>query len=336
VVPALVTAMRRRDFITGIAGVAAAWSLAARAQQSLRPPIIGFLSSRSAIESAPVVAAFLDGLKDTGFIEGKNASIIYQWADGKLDLLPILAEKLIEDHATVFFAAGGDIVAQAARKAAPNTPIVFLTGTDPAKTGLVASLSRPGDNITGVTLYSRAVQQKRLELLRELVPSATTFGALLNPNNPSNFAARDDIESADKSLGTHTEILFAGTTSEFEDAFDKADRMKVKALLVGTDSLFSAERDKIIELARRHSLPASYDSRIQVAAGGLMSYGASYTDTYHQAGRYVGQVLNGASPANLPVLLPTKFELVINLKAAKVLRLSVPPSLLATADEVIE
>jgi putative tryptophan/tyrosine transport system substrate-binding protein len=328
--------MRRRDYIKMLGGAAAAWPVTSRAQQSSRLPIIGFLSSRSAVESAPIVAAFLDGLKDTGFIQGKNASIIFQWADGKYDQLPLLAEKIVESHATVIVAAGGDFVAQTARRAAPNTPIVFLTGTDPAKTGLVASLNRPGDNITGVTLYARAVQQKRLELLRELMPSASTFGALLNPNNPSNYAARDDIEQADKSLGTHTEILFAGTTSEIEDAFEKANQTKIKAILVGTDPLFTAKRDKIIELAERYSLPASYDSRIQVAAGGLMSYGTSYTETYRQAGKYTGQILKGVSPADLPVLLPTRFELAINLKTAKALGLSVPQTLLAIADEVIE
>jgi putative tryptophan/tyrosine transport system substrate-binding protein len=330
-------AMRRRDFITFIGGVAVGWPLAARAQQSSPPqPVIGFLSSRSAAESTPVIAAFQDGLGETGFKEGKNASIIFEWADGKFDQLPTLAEKLVEAHATVIFATGGDFVAQAARKIAPNMPIVFLTGTDPAKTGLVASLNRPGDNITGVTLYSRAVQQKRLELLRELLPSAMVFGALLNPNNPSNDAARDDIENADKSLGTQTQTFWAGTRSEIEGAFEKANQAKVKALLIGTDPFFSTQRDHIVQLAQRYSLPASYDSRLQVAAGGLMSYGASYTETYRQAGRYAGQILKGVSPGDLPVLLPTKFELVINLKTAKALNLSIPQSLLATADEVIE
>jgi putative tryptophan/tyrosine transport system substrate-binding protein len=327
--------MRRREFITLLGGTAA-WPLCARGQQSSRQATVGFLSSRSAAESAPLVAAFQDGLNETGFIVGKSVSIIFKWADGNFDRLSALAEELAKNHATVIFATGGDLVAHAARIAAPKIPVVFLTGTDPAKTGLVASVNRPGDNITGVTLYSRAVQQKRLELLRELMPSAGTFGALLNPNNPSNYAARDDIEQADKSLGTHTEILFAGTSSEIEDAFEKVNQTKIKAILVGTDPLFSAKRDKIIELAERYSLPASYDSRIQVAAGGLMSYGTSYTETYRQAGKYTGQILKGVSPADLPVLLPTKFELAINLKTAKTLGLSVPQTLLTIADEVIE
>jgi putative tryptophan/tyrosine transport system substrate-binding protein len=327
--------MRRRHFIH-LSAASAAWPLLAWAQQSSPHAIIGFLSSRSAADSAPVVAAFQDGLNETGFIEGKNVSIIFQWADGKFDLLPNLAEKLAESRVMIIFATGSDAPAHAARTAAPETPIVFLTGTDPAKTGLVASLNRPGGNITGVTLYSRAIQQKRLELLRELVPSATTFAALLNPNNPSNEAARDDIDNADKSLGTQTETLWAGTKSEIEDAFEKASRMKVRALLVGTDPLFSVQRAKIIELAQRYSLPASYDSRIQVAGGGLMSYGASYTETYRQAGRYVGQILKGVNPADLPVLLPTKFELAVNLKTAKALGLTVPQSLLVAADEVVE
>jgi putative tryptophan/tyrosine transport system substrate-binding protein len=328
--------MRRRNFIALLGG-AATWPLAARAQQPAMA-VIGFLSARTADDSAPVLAAFRSGLSETGYVEGRNARITFRWADGNLDRLPALAIELVQHRVDVIVAVGGDIAADAAKSATKTIPIVFVTGTDPAKTGLVASLGRPGNNITGVTLYSAVVEQKRLQLLRELVPAAAMFAGLVNPNKPRAIveAQRANLETAARSLGQKIHIFDAGNEHEIEAAFVTIAQMKIGALLVGTDPLFSAYRNQIIDLAARYTVPAIYDSRIQVAAGGLISYGASYTETYRQAGIYTGRILRGTQPANLPVLLPTKFELVVNLKTAKALGLTVPLTLQASADEVIE
>jgi len=329
--------MRRRELLGLVGGAAAIWPLAARGQQP-NLPVIGFLSSRSADESAIVEVAFRQGVQDAGYTVGQNVQCIYRWAEGRFDRLPALAKELVERRVSVIVAVGGDAPAEAAKAATTTIPIVFLTGTDPAKTGLVKSLNRPDGNATGVTLFSIVIEQKRLQLLRELVPHAVKFAALLNPKNRSSDFVRAEMEAGSKYLGEEISlrVLNASTRGEIEAAFEDITRSKIETLVVGTDPFFSAERNLILALAARYELPAIYDSRVQVEAGGLISYGTSYADTYRQAGVYAGRILKGARPADLPVLLPTKFELVINLKTAKALGLTVPSTLLASADEVIE
>jgi putative tryptophan/tyrosine transport system substrate-binding protein len=328
--------MRRRDFITLLGSTVAAWPLAGRAQQLV--PVIGFLSSRSANDSASVEAAFRTGLRDTGFTVGQNVQVIYGWAEGQFDRLPSLAAELVERRVSVIVAVGGNTAADAAKAATTTIPIVFITGSDPAKTGLVARLNRPESNVTGIALLTSALEQKRLELLRELVPKVTMFGKLLNPTRRNSDVGRDEIQSAARSLGEHIQVrvLDASTARDIETAFEDIARSKIEALLVGTDALFSTERKRILTLAARYGVPAMYDSRIQVEEGGLISYGTSYADAYREAGMYAGRILKGARPADLPVLLPTKFELVIDAKTAKTLGLTVPPGVLVAADEVIE
>ena len=326
--------MQRRQFIALLGGAAVTRPLAARAQQPA--PVIGFLSSRSADDSALVEVAFRKGLQDTGFAVGQNVQVMYGWAEGRFDRLPSLATDLVERRVSVIVAVGGDVAADAAKAATTAIPIVFITGTDPAKTGLVTRFNRPESNVTGITLFSTAVEQKRFEIFRELVPNASTFAILLNPKKKYSDVERGEMESAARSLGEHVRILNASTARDIETAFEDIARAKIKAILIGTDPLFSAERKLILALAERHGVPAIYDSRVQVEEGGLISYGASYADAYRQAGTYAGRILKGARPADLPVLLPTKFELVINMKTTKALRLTVPPNTLAIADEVID
>ncbi len=325
--------IQRREFITLLGGVTV-WPLTARAQQAM--PVVGFLSSRSANDSLSVEAAFHRGLGETGYVEGRNARIAHRWADGRFERLPALAAELVEQRVSVIAAVGGDITVHAAKAASTTIPIVMVAGDDPAKTGLVASLARPGGNITGVTLFSVIVEQKRLDLLRDLVSAVDILAVLLNPRVPNYEARRIETEAAAQTLGQKIHILDASTEREIETAFAALVQMKAGGLFVGTSPFFSTQRNQIVALAMRHGVPAIYDSRVQVEAGGLISYGASYADTYRQAGVYVGRILKGARPADLPVLLPTKFELVINLTTAKALGLAVPPSLLARADEVIE
>lgn len=334
---ALEAGMQRRDFIKVLGITAILSPLEARAQDPGNKRLIGFLSSRSAEESAPVIAAYKSGLSEMGYVDGQNISIVFQWADGKYERLPALATELVERNVAVIFAAGTDLPANAAKAATTTIPIVFLTGGDPARTGLVASINRPGGNTTGVTLYSRAILQKRLELLRDLISRAgASFAVLLNPTNPNDTTSRSDVENAARSLGIEIRIFYASTERELEDSFASIAKDNEGGLFVGTDPFFSAQRGQIVELARHYSLPAIYDSRLQVVAGGLVSYGASYLETYLQAGKYTAQILDGKRPSDLPVLLPAKFELVVNLKTAKELGVSVPPTLLARADEVIE
>jgi putative ABC transport system substrate-binding protein len=283
-----------------------------------------------------VNAALQRGLADAGYTDGKNVRISYRWADGHFEWLPRLANELVVEHPSVIVAAGGEMPTRAAMSVAPAVPIVFLTGTDPVKTGLVSSLSRPGGNLTGVTIYSTEIQQKRFELLGALVPAAKIIGVLLNPQEVSAEAQRTEAENAARSLWQTIHILEASTDREIEAAFDAVKRLNIDALVVGTDPFFSMRREQIVDLAKRCAVPAIFDSRLQVAAGGLVSYGTSYIDTYRQGGIYAGRILKGERPADLPILLPTKFDLVINLKTAKALGLTVPPSLLARADEVIE
>ena len=327
--------MRRREFISLIGGAVAAWPLAARAQQPAIP-VIGFLSARSPGESAYAVAAFHQGLKEGGFIEGHNVTIEYRWAEGQYDRLPALAADLVRRQVTVIVATGGTGSSLAAKAATATIPIVFSSGDDPVKLGLVASLNRPGGNVTGMSNLITGMEGKRLGLLRELVPAATLMGVLLNPNNsPYEFQLRS-VQDAAQSIGQQIHVLPASSEQDIHAAFKTIVRMQVQALLVGADPFFNGRREQLVTLATHYAIPAIYELREYAMAGGLMSYGTSLPDTYHQVGIYAGRVLKGEKPADIPVVQPTKFEFVINLRTAKAIGLDVPPMLLARVDEVIE
>ena len=322
--------MKRRDFITLLGG-AAAWPLAARAQQATMP-VIGFVSSRSPGESASVVAGFRQGLKEAGYVEGRNVHIAFRWAEGQYDRLPALAAELVEIQVAVILAAGGSQTGLAAKAATPTIPIVNI-GSDPDRVGLVASLNRPGGNVTGVSLLSWPLTPKRLELLRELVPTATIIGVLVNPNAPNTELESREIQAAARAIGQQIRILSATTEREIDAAFASVTQHGVGALVIGADAFFDSRRDLAVALAAQYAVPTIYGF---AAPGGLISYGASAPEGYRQAGIYVGRILKGEKPADLPILQPTKFELVINTKTAKALGLTVPPTLVAIADEVIE
>ena len=326
--------MKRREFISLLGG-AAAWPLAARAQQAAMP-VIGFLSSRSPGQSAGVVAAFRDGLAEAGFIEGKNVAIDFRFAEGHLERLPALAIGLVRRGVAVIFTGGGDVPAMVAKGATSTIPIVFVTGFDPVKSGLVTSLNRPDGNLTGATVIAGQLAAKRLGLLHELVPSVRLVAVLLNPNDPNAEADVAEAQVAARALGQQIEVLPAGSEQELEVAFTSFSQLKADALLLEPDPLFTDLRNKIVALVERQRIPAIYYAREYTAAGGLLSYGASFTDLYRQGGVYVGRILKGAKAADLPVVQPTKFELVVNLKTAKALGLTIPPGVLALADEVIE
>jgi putative tryptophan/tyrosine transport system substrate-binding protein len=326
--------MRRREFITLVGG-AAAWPLAARAQQTAMP-IVGFLSSRSPNESEIHAAAFRRGLSETGFVEGRNVTVEYRWAEGYYERLPGLVSELADLHPSVLVTVGGSVSALAAKPATATIPTVFVMGDDPVKLGLVASFNRPGGNLTGVAFLTGELGSKRLGLLCELVPDASAVGLLLNPNDPGAEDQRQDVEMAAKALGRRLLVLHASAASEFEPNFAIMIREHVGALIVENDPFFDSQRDRLIALAARSGISAIYHIRDFPAAGGLMSYGASLADAYREVGNYTGRILKGERPADLPVMQPTRFELVINLKTAKTLGLTVPPSLLARADEVIE
>ena len=327
--------LQRREFIGLIGGAtAAAWPLAARAQQAATP-VIGFVSSRSPGESASVLAAFRRGLSETGYAEGRNVHIALRWAEGQYDRLPALVDDLVKQQVSVIVALGPP-AATAVKKAATSIPVVFNVGLDPVAAGLVASLNRPGGNMTGVSFFSVSLASKRLGLLRELTPKANLVAVLVNPNYPDAESQIRDAQAATRAPGERVVILHASTNAEIDAVFAAAAKQKVGALMVAGDPFFDTSRDRIVALAAHYAVPTIYHWREFVTNGGLMSYGASIPDAYRQSGIYTGRILKGEKPADLPVMLPTKFELVINLKAAKSLGLAVPATLLATADEVME
>jgi putative ABC transport system substrate-binding protein len=326
--------MKRREFISLLGGAVAAWPLAARAQQGAMP-VVGFLNPTSPDTNADRLRAFRQGLKDIGYVEGENVAIEYRWAEGQLDRVPALAAELVRRRVAVIVSFS-NIAALPAKAATTTIPIVFNVADDPVKLGLVASLARPGGNLTGINFFSAELTAKRLELLRELVPTATRVAVLVNPAGPDTETSMRDLEPAARAMGLQVRVLNAVTSREINAAFANFVRERPDALFVATDPFFSSRRVQLANLASHHSIPATYSDRQFAEVGGLMSYGTSTMDAWRQVGVYTGRILKGAKPADLPVVQSSKFELVINAETARLLGLTVPPMLLARADEVIE
>ena len=323
----------RREFIALLGGSAAAWPLMARAQQPM--PVVGFLNSGSFQAGSTSVAGFLQGLKQTGYIDGQNLVIEFRWAEGHYDRLPALAAELVHRQVAVIAATGGGS-GLAAKAATTTIPIVFTTGGDPIKESLVTSINRPGGNATGVNMLLNASEGKKLGLLRQLIPTSTLIAVLFDPANPSLITQLNDVEDAARTVGQQIHVLHASSDSEIDAAFTTAGQLQAKALLVGADAFFASRRNKLVALTARYAIPTIFHLREFAVAGGLMSYGTNLVDGYRQVGIYTGRILKGENPGDLPVFSSVKFDLVINLKTAKALGLTVPPNLLATADEVIE
>ena len=327
--------MRRRDFITLLGSAAVAWPLAARAQQPAMP-VVGYLHSGSSAPYAHLVAAFRQSLNEAGYIEGQNVAIEYRWAEGRYDRLPALAADLVSRHVALIVAQGGDPPVLAAKSATTTIPVVFTISSDPVKLGIVGSLNRPSGNITGFWGYTSLLGTKRLELMRQLLPGNASIAVLVNPDNPNADIDVMELQNAARTLGQSISFVRARTETEIDAVFATFGERRSAALLVNTDPFFLARRDQFVSLAALNAVPAIYAQREFVAAGGLISYGASLADGYRQVGIYAGRILRGAKPADLPVIQPTKFELAINQKTAKALGLTIPDKLLALADEVIE
>jgi putative ABC transport system substrate-binding protein len=328
--------MKRRRFIVLLAGAGAAWPLAARAQQPSTMPVIGILGGHTGADWTPFVAAFNVGLKEIGFIEGKNVRIEYRWAEGRYDRLRALAADLVRSRVAVIAAIGGVNSALAAKTATSEIPIVFLTGRDPVELGFVKSFNRPGGNLTGINLQNAELESKRLEMLRELVPNAATIAILINPDNRNHRSRVDALTAAVRAGGQQVVVLGAATGGDFEPAFAMLSQRAADALIVSPDPFLDSHRETLVSLTARYAVPAIFQWREFVQAGGLASYGTSLADAPRQVGNYIGKILQGASPGDLPVVQPTKFELFINLKTAQALGLNVPTSILLRADEVIE
>jgi putative tryptophan/tyrosine transport system substrate-binding protein len=327
--------LRRRQFLMLLGGAAAAWPLAARAQQPSMP-VIGFLSSRSPGESAGVVAAFREGLRDAGFVEGRNLAIAFRWADGRYDSLPALAAELVDLRVALIFAAGGPPTAFAVKAATSTIPIVFSAVSDPVEIGLVPSLNQPGGNITGMAVFNATLAGKRVELTKELIPTAAVIGYLLNPVDQMSAVESRDALAAARALGIDLKILNASSEEDVETAFAAMANLRADALVVAGEPFFDSKRERIVALAARNGVASVYAWREYVLAGGLISYGTDLPESYREAAIYAGRILKGEKPTSLPVKQPTKFRLAVNLKTAKALGLTVPPTLLARADEVIE
>jgi putative ABC transport system substrate-binding protein len=327
--------MRRREFILGLGG-GAALPFAARAQESAMPAI-GFIDSRSAAALTERLGGFRQGLKETGYVEGDNATIAYRWAENQLDRIPALVEELVRRRVAVIVASGGTPVALRVKAAVSTLPVVFISAEDPVKLGLVQSLARPGGNLTGINFFSAELVAKRLELLRTLVPSATRIGVLVNPLNVSTMASIvRDVESAAQTMGLQFEVHRASTTREIDAVFAAMMNARVDMLFVSNDPFLDSRRVQLVQLANQHRIPATYSGREYPEVGGLMSYGGDITDAYRQMGIYAGRILRGDKPMDLPVVQASKFDFVINAQTAKILNLAVPSSLLAIADQVIE